>query len=162
MNSLKGKYAKESWVEMTEMVLPQHTNALNTVFGGVVMSWVDTAAAICAMRHSGRQVVTASIDALHFLAPIHLGWVANIKASVNYTSRTSCEIGVKVIAENPKTNETFHTASAYLTMVALDSNGRPTPMHPLLLETDEEKKRYEDAKERHEMRVKMKERQKKK
>lgn len=154
---MTNKFPRHSFVEMTEMVLPQHTNAIGTVFGGTVMSWVDIAAATCAMRHCRKQVVTASIDALHFLAPIKLGWIVTIKASVNFTSRTSCEVGVKVTAENPIAEESFHTASAYLTMVALDSHGKPVPIPQLTPETDEEKKRYAAAMERRKSRLALKE-----
>lgn len=155
--SSKIKSVRDSEVEMTEMVLPQHTNALGTVFGGVVLSWVDIAAAICAQRHSNRIVVTASIDAMHFLAPIKLGWIVNIKAAVNYTSKTSCEIGVKIDAENPLTREYHHTASAYVTMVALDSNGKPTNMPDLNSETDLDKRRCREAQERRAARLRLKE-----
>jgi acyl-CoA hydrolase len=141
---------------MTEIVLPQHTNALSTVFGGVVMSWVDIAAATAGMRHAGKQVVTASVDALHFLAPIRLGWIASVKASVNYVSRTSCEVGVKVTAENPLTGEKFHTASAYLTLVALDSQGRPAQMPGLRPETYDEQRRFKAAQVRRESRLALK------
>ena len=157
MDNLTPKPPRASWVEMTEIVLPQHTNALGTVFGGVVMSWVDIAAATCALRHTGRSVVTASIDAMHFLAPIKLGWIVTLKASVNYTHNTSCEIGVRITAENPLTGEKNHTASAYLTFVALDSNGKPTPFRPLVLETDEERQRFEAAKTRRSARLALKE-----
>jgi len=153
-----GKPPRDSWVEMTEIVLPQHTNAWGTVFGGVVMSWVDIAAATCAMRHCRRQVVTASIDAMHFLAPIKLGWVVNLKAAVNFTSRTSCEVGVRVVAENPLTGETHHTASAYVTMVALDHNGRPIPLPPVIPQSREEKIRFEAAGERRATRLALKKR----
>ena len=141
---------------MTEMVLPQHTNALGSVFGGTVMCWVDIAAATCALRHCSKQVVTASVDALHFLAPIRLGWIVTIQASVNFVGGTSCEIGVKIISENPISGETFHTASAYLTFVALDSHNRPTSIPPLLLETDEEKRRNSAAQIRRANRLKLK------
>lgn len=154
--SLEAKSPKVSHVEMTELVLPQHTNALGTIFGGVVLSWVDIAAAICAQRHTLKSVVTASIDAMHFLAPIRLGWIVNIKASVNFASQTSCEIGVKITAENPLTHEYHHTASAYVTMVALDSNGRPTPIPPVAPHTAEEKKRYEAALKRRTARLALK------
>ena len=78
---------------MTELVLPHHANSIGSVFGGTVMSWVDTAAAACGMRHSNRQVVTAAVDAMHFHAPIKLGWIVTIKASINFTAKTSCEVG---------------------------------------------------------------------
>ena len=146
----------QSRVIMTEMVLPQHTNAMGSVFGGTVMSWVDIAGATCALRHCHRQVVTAAVDALHFLAPIHLGWIVTIKASVNDVHNTSCEIGVKVTSENPLTNEVHHTASAYLTFVALDSHGRPAKMPPIILEDDEDRKRNAAAKLRRQARLKLK------
>ena len=147
------KAASSSQVVMTQLVLPTHTNALDTVFGGTVMSWIDIAAAIAAQRHSRKEVVTVSIDQLNFIAPIRRGWVVNLKASVNFVSRTSMEIGVRVDAENPKTSELFHTASAYLTFVALGSNGKPTEVPGLLLSTDDEKRRFSAAQKRREQRL---------
>lgn len=152
------KSPSDSWVEMTELVLPQHTNALGTVFGGVVMSWVDIAAATCAMRHAAKTVVTASIDAMHFISPIRLGWIVTLKSSVNFTSTTSCEIGVRVTAENPMTGEKFHTASAYLTFVALDSFGRATPIPQITPKTPEEIERAEAGKARRKGRLELRER----
>ncbi len=148
---LSAKSVKSSQVTMTELVLPTHTNALDTVFGGTVMSWIDICAAIAAQRHAGRDVVTASMDRLSFVAPIRRGWVVNLKASVNFTSRTSMEVGVRVDAENPKTGEMFHTASAYMTFVALGSDGKPTEVPKLLLESDEDKRRYGAAQKRREV-----------
>lgn len=156
MAALSGKPVSASQVVMTELVLPSHTNALGTIFGGVIMSWIDIAAAICSQRHSGREVVTASLDSLSFIAPVKKGWVVNLKASVNYVSRTSMEIGVRVDAEDPKTGEVFHTASAYTTFVALGADGRPTTVPPLFLETDEEKRRNTAAIKRREVRLQMK------
>ena len=153
---MPSKPVAQSQVTMTEMVLPQHTNALGSVFGGTVMSWVDIAAATCAMRHCAKQVVTASVDAMHFLAPVRLGWVVTIQASVNYVGGTSCEIGVKVTSENPISGERFHTASAYLTFVALDSHGKPTTIPGILLQSDEEKRRHASARLRRESRLKLK------
>lgn len=141
---------------MTELVLPQHTNALGTIFGGVVLSWVDIAAAICAQRHSGRLVVTAAIDAMQFVAPIRLGWIVSIKASINFASVTSCEVGVRITAENPQTNELNHTATAYVTMVALDSNGRPAEMPQVKPVTDVEIRRYNEAQHRRKQRLELK------
>jgi acyl-CoA hydrolase len=138
---------------MTEMVLPTHTNALGSIFGGTVMSWIDIAAAICAQRHSRKQVVTAHIDGLKFFAPVYKGWVVNLKASVNHVGNTSMEIGVRVDAENPQTGERFHTASAYLTFVALDSHSKPTQVAPILLENDEQKRRHAAALRRRENRL---------
>lgn len=158
VKQVAAKAPSESWVEMTEMVLPQHTNALGTVFGGVVMSWVDIAAATCAMRHTAKTVVTASVDAMHFISPIRLGWIVNLKSAVNFTSTTSCEVGVRVTAENPLTGEKFHTASAYLTFVALDSFGRATPIPQINPETPEEVGRMEAAKARRLARLELRER----
>ena len=155
-SGLTPKAVNVSQVTMTEMVLPQHTNALGSVFGGTVMSWVDIAAAICAMRHCGKQVVTASVDALHFLAPIRLGWIVTIQASINYVGGSSCEIGVKITSENPISGETYHTASAYLTFVSLDSHNRPTQMPALVLETDEQRRRHASAEIRRANRLKLK------
>lgn len=154
--SLPSKPVSASQVIMTELVLPSHTNALGSIFGGTVMAWIDIAAAICAQRHSGRDVVTASIDRLDFVAPVYKGWVVNMKASVNFTSRTSMEVGVRVDAENPKTGETFHTASAYTTFVALGSNGKPIEIPGLVLETEAEKRRFAEAQRRREVRLKQK------
>jgi acyl-CoA hydrolase len=117
------------------------------------MSWIDIAAAIAAQRHSQKQVVTASIDALHFVAPVKKGWIVNLKASVNYAAKSSMEIGVRVDAENPITGEKFHTASAYLTFVALDSNSKPTSVPKLIPETEDEKRRFQRAQQRRERRL---------
>ncbi|SME96554.1 acyl-CoA thioesterase [Pseudobacteriovorax antillogorgiicola] len=150
------KYPSESEVIMTELVLPQHTNELGTVFGGMVMSWVDIAAAICAQRHCGKQVVTASVDAMEFRAPVRLGWIMKLLGSVNNVWKSSCEVGVKVIAENPKSGEVYHTASAYVTMVALDSMGRPTAMPVIEPETEDQKRRFQEAQDRKVARLELK------
>lgn len=154
---MQGKPPSASATHHEHMVRPQHTNALGTLFGGEVMAWVDTVAAACAMRHAGKQVVTASIDAMHFLAPIRLGWLVNLDATVNFTSQHSCEVGVRVTAQNAITGEHNHTASAYLTFVSLDSNGKPTPMVPVLPTTAKEKERYEQAQDRRTQRLVLKE-----
>ncbi len=151
----------QSKVIMTEMVLPSHTNSIGTIFGGTIMSWVDICAAICAQRHSRKQVVTAHVDELTFVAPVFKGWVVNLKASVNFTGRTSMEVGVRVDAENPTTNEKFHTASAYLTFVGLDSRGNPTPIPAILPENDDEKRRNKAALARRDHRLKMRDQLKK-
>lgn len=147
------KPVSASQVVMTQLVLPTHINALGSIFGGTIMSWIDIAAAIAAQRHSNKEVVTASIDSLSFIAPVYKGWVVNLKASVNYTSRTSMEVGVRVDAENPRTGEVFHTASAYTTFVALGGNGKPIEVPGLICETADEKRRFEAGKRRREDRV---------
>lgn len=154
-NSPAGKSPRDSAVTMTEMVLPSDTNALGTIFGGKIMSWIDIAAAIAAGRHARRVVVTASIDALHFLAPVKLGHYVHIRAMVNFTARTSLEVGVRVDSENPITGEVTHTSTAYTTFVALDDHGRPTPVPAVLAESPEEKRRFEEAKKRRESRMKL-------
>lgn len=151
MNTAKPVSASE--VIMTQMVLPTHTNALGSIFGGTIMSWMDIAAAISAQRHCNQSVVTASIDDLSFYAPVKIGWVVNLKSKVNYVAKTSMEVGVKVTAENPKTGEVFHTSSAYLTFVALDSNGKPMLVPELILETDDDKRRYHEGQIRRQHRI---------
>ncbi len=141
---------------MTEIVLPQHTNALGTVFGGVVMSWADIAAACAAMRHTRKAVVTASMDALHFLAPIKLGWIVSIKARVNQTWNSSMEVGVRIEAENPLTSEHYHTASAYVTFVAVDQHGKPISVAQIKPETEADKRRQKQAVVRRQSRLNLK------
>jgi acyl-CoA hydrolase len=160
-SKLASKSPSESTVIMTELVLPTDTNALGTIFGGKIMSWIDIAAAIAAGKHAKRIVVTASIDALHFLAPVKVGHVVHIRANVNFASRTSMEVGVRVDSENLLTGELTHTATAYTTFVALDDHGRPTPVSPIAPETPEEKRRYAEAQKRRESRVKLAEELKK-
>lgn len=145
---LQPKPVSASEVIMTQLVLPIHINSLDTIFGGTIMSWIDIAAAISAQRHCNREVVTASIDQLSFYAPVKKGWVVNLKSKVNFVSKTSMEVGVQVTAENPRTGELSHTSSAYLTFVALDSNSRPTTVPDLVLETDEDRRRFEEGKSR--------------
>ncbi len=151
---LQSKTVSESSAEFNHLVLPQDTNALGSIFGGRVMEWVDIGAAIVATRHCRRVSVTASMDALNFISPIKLGDIVILKASVNYVHNTSMEIGVRVEAENPLTGTRQHTASAYLTFVALDEGGHPTEVPPLLCKTAEEKRRFEEGKKRREDRMK--------
>ena len=143
---LQSKPVSASEVIMTQLVLPIHINSLDTIFGGTIMSWIDIAAAISAQRHCNREVVTASIDQLSFYAPVKKGWVVNLKSKVNFVAKTSMEIGVQVTAENPRTNELFHTSSAYLTFVALDSFGKPTSVPELILESEDDKRRFDEGK----------------
>lgn len=145
---LNPKTPSESAVEMRELVMPNHTNPQNTVFGGTVMGWIDIAAAMVAARHCGRPVVTAHIDDIDFIAPIKMGYHVLIQASLNYVGRTSMIIGVKVTSENPYTSEIRTTTKAYLTFVALDDLGRPVEVPPLRPETEDEIRRFENAKKR--------------
>jgi len=155
MNKLATKTPTDSSVIMTQIVLPQHTNPHGTTFGGVIMSWMDIAAGICAQRHCRKTVVTASVDALHFLNPVRLGWVVTLLATVNHARRTSCEVGVRIEAENALTGEIFHTASAYFTMVALGSDLRPAAIPPIKAQTELEIQRFQEAAKRWEERLRL-------
>jgi acyl-CoA hydrolase len=148
-----GKPSRESRVEMTEIVLPGDTNALGTIFGGKVMQWIDIAASVAGMRHSGGSVVTASIDALTFLTPIHLGEIVRLQAQVNFVGRTSMEVGVRVEAENPRTATRRYTTKAYLTFVAIDADGKPRAIPPLVAENDDDRRRAADAEARRKARL---------
>src|SRR3989338_5910270 len=125
-----GKPVRESMVQMTEVVLPGHTNQLGTIFGGQLMAWIDIPASIAAGRHARTVSVTASIDALHFVAPVKLGHFVCIVSSVNFTGRTSMEIGVRLDSEDPATGVRTHVATSYLTFVAVDRDGNPQPVPP--------------------------------
>ncbi len=153
IEALPAKPAHQSYVEMTELVLPPHTNALGTAFGGQIMAWIDICAGIAAARHARRVAVTASMDDLHFRAPIHLGEVAILKAQVNRSWHTSMEVGVRLEAENPLTGERRHCSSAYLTFVALDEHGRRVSIPELIPETEDEKRRYAEAETRRNIRL---------
>ncbi|MGK5088668.1 acyl-CoA thioesterase [Bdellovibrionota bacterium FG-2] len=153
--TLAPKSPAQSTVVKTELVLPSDTNSLGTIFGGKIMSWIDIAAAIAAGKHARHVVVTASFDALHFVAPVKVGQVVHIKATVNFASRTSMEVGVRVDSENLITGEMHHTATAYTTFVALDSLGRPTPVPPIAPKTAEEKRRFLEAGKRRQSRVRL-------
>jgi acyl-CoA hydrolase len=144
----KSKKVAESPIQMRMLVMPNHTNPRNTIFGGVVMGWIDMAAAMCAEKHSEKICVTVHIDDISFKAPIKIGDHVCVSASINYVGKSSMVIGCKVIAENPLTKDVRHTTSAYLTFVALDDVGRPTSVPSLELVTDDEKRRFTEAKER--------------
>jgi len=141
-------------------MMPQDANPLGNVHGGVIMKYIDNVAGMVGTRHSGRPVVTASIDRLDFHHPVHVGNMLILKASANFVGRTSMEIGVRVEAEDLVKGEVRHTASAYLTFVALDPKGRPTELPGLLVESDDEKRRHEEARRRREMRLAERKREK--
>lgn len=145
------KTPSETAIEMREMVMPNHTNNHGTVFGGTVMSWIDIAAAMVAARHCGRPVVTAHIDDIDFIAPIKMGYHVLIQASLNYVGKSSMIVGVKVTSENPYTGEVRTTTKAYLTFVALDDLGRPVSVPGLNPETEDEIRRFDNAKKRVQM-----------
>jgi len=150
---MKPKPVSESRVETVELVLPNDTNPLGNILGGRVMHLIDITASIAAMRHARKRVVTAQTDELTFRHPIKLGHLIILRASVNYAGSTSMEVGVKVLSEDPVTGEQQHTSSAYLTFVAVNEEGQPSAIPPLLLETAEDERRNREAKQRRESRL---------
>lgn len=150
---MQPKASRESMTSMTEIVLPSDGNALGTAFGGKVMQWIDICAAITAQRHCRRIVVTASMDDLHFRAPIRVGMVATLEARVHATFRHSLVISVDVHSEHPLTGARNHCCSAMLTFVALGEDGKPVAVPPLLQETDQDRARQEEAEVRRQQRL---------
>jgi acyl-CoA hydrolase len=142
---MPGKRVSESRVEMVEIALPNDANTVGSVLGGKVLHLIDIAGAIAAHRHSRRAVVTASIDEVDFRHPIRIGQMILLFSSVNFVARSSMEVGVKVLSEDPLTGQQRHTSSAYLTFVALGGDGRPVEVPPVIPETPEEARRYEEA-----------------
>lgn len=140
---------EHSVTTMTEHVLPSHANALGTVFGGTIMSWIDVCAAICAQRHAQKLVVTAFVDDLVFEGPVRVGEVVKLQARVNATFRTSMELEVIVEGENPIAGNTWPCVRAMLTFVAIDETTRkPVPVPPLLLDTEDAQRRQKLGEER--------------
>jgi acyl-CoA hydrolase len=150
---MKARHPSESETVMSELMMPNHANIMGNVFGGVILSLVDRIAAVCAIRHSKKQCVTVSVDKVDFKEPIHVGELITGFARVNYAGKTSMEVGVKIIAEHLITGEKRHTNSCYVTYVALDDNGRPSGVPPIVPETPDEKRRYERAAKRRASRV---------
>ena len=153
MSELPAKPRAASVTEMIEYVLPQHANIGSTVFGGQIMAWVDLCAAICAQRHAGRPCVTAFVDDLLFKRPVRVGQVVRLRAQVTATFRTSMEIDVAVTGEDTVTGETWPTVEARVTFVAMDPERKPTPVPPLLLETDADRAAQSAAEERRRARL---------
>ena len=143
------KNVSNSEVIMHELVLPNETNAHGNIFGGKVMYYMDMCAAMSAYKHARKSVVTASVDRLNFLAPAKMGDILILKSLVNYVSKTSMEVGVKIESENPITGKIKHTASAHLTFVALDKENKPTSVNPIIPESENEIRRYDRAKKRY-------------
>lgn len=131
--------------EMTEIVLPNDTNTLGNLLGGRLMHFIDLTAAMAAFRHARTYIVTAAMDHIDFIRPVHLGNLVTLKSSVNRAFTSSMEIGVKVWAENPQTGMNLHVASAYLVFVAIDENGHPVKVPELIPETADEIRRHGDA-----------------
>jgi uncharacterized protein (TIGR00369 family) len=156
---MQGKPVRESQLTMAIQMNPEDANPAGNVHGGVIMKYVDTAAGVVAIRHSRNIAVTASIDRLDFHYPVFVGDLLILKASINMVGRTSLEVGVRVEAENLLTGEVRHTASAYLTFVALDEKGKPSEIPPLIIETEEQTRRNCEAQIRRHSRLAEKERE---
>ncbi|MCS6935257.1 MAG: acyl-CoA thioesterase [Chitinophagales bacterium] len=150
---MNGKTPKESRTVMTEIVLPNDTNALNNLRGGKILHWMDIASAIAAGKHTNSVVVTASVDHVSWENPIKLGDVVTITATVTRVFNTSMETHIEVWAENLPSQTRYKCNEAYYTFVALDSNGKPKKAIPLIPETEEEIRKYEEAMARRELRL---------
>lgn len=157
---MEGKTVRESLVALSHVMLPQDANIAGNVHGGVIMKHVDTAAGLVAARHARSNCVTASIDRLDFHHPVFVGNLLTLRASINFVGRTSMEIGVRAETEDVITGQIRHTASAYLTFVALDGNRRPKEVPPLILESQDEIRRNREARARRETRLREKTREK--
>ncbi len=145
---------EETRCVMTQIVMPMHTNGVaGVMFGGIMMQWIDVCAGVAAMRHAGGAVLTASIDRLDFLSPVHVGEIVVLQAQVNYTSRTSMEVGCRVETEDMHTRTRRYVTKAYLTFVAVEASGRPRPITPLTLVTDTDRRRHAEAETRRKARL---------
>ncbi len=151
---MKARKVSDSRVEIAQVMYPEHANPAGNVHGGYILKIVDQAAAIAGARHTHQNVVTASVDRMDFISPVYIGNLVFAKASINYTGKTSMEIGVRVEAECIRTGTHTHVGSAYLTFVALDDNDKPTEIPQIITETEEEKRRYMEAQNRRELRLK--------
>ncbi len=145
---MQPKPPSASRVTLAQIMQPQHASYLGFVHGGEIMRLIDEAGALACMRHAGRPVVTVAVDQIFFNEPIRIGDLVLITAEVSFVGRTSMEAEIQVVAENPLTGHRRHTNTAYLVYVALDEQGRPTPVPPLLLENEAQKQRFEEAKAR--------------
>jgi len=151
---MEGKRVKDSSFVMVQLMGPQDTNIAGNVHGAVLIKLMDNTAGVVAVRHGQtRRGITASIDQITFHQPVHVGDIVNVKGSVNMVGNTSMEIGIRVEVEDLMTGESRHAASAYFTMIAVDQEGRPMTLPPLILDTEEERRRNSEAQERRENRL---------
>ncbi len=150
---LEPRTVKASRISIAQVMQPEHANNLGNVHGGWIMKLVDEAGALAFMRHARRRVVTVAIDSMVFRQPIRIGDLVILNAEVTYVGRTSGEVEIEVVAENPVTGEQTHTNTAYLVYVALDDNGQPVQVPPLKTETESELRRMEAARERQQRRL---------
>ncbi len=142
------KKVSESRTEISHLMMPSQANFGGNVFGGTILSIADGVAYVCAARHAGPYCVTVSVDRVDFHEAIKIGELVTFKASINYAGRTSMEVGIKIFAENLKTGEKRHTNTCYFTMVALDETGKPKEVPTLVLETDDDRRRFREGEER--------------
>jgi acyl-CoA hydrolase len=156
MHERRKKKVSDSTITMTELVLPQHTNQLGNLLGGQLMHWIDICAALSSSKHSQRVCVTASVDHIDFHHPLKLGNVVTLTASVNRAFKTSMEVGVKVVGESYLEGKKIHTNTAYLTFVSVDENGKPVETFEIVPESEDERRRFEQALQRRENRLKNK------
>ncbi|WP_313517678.1 acyl-CoA thioesterase [Pseudomonas sp.] len=143
---------------MTVLMTPDMANFSGNVHGGTLLKYLDEVAYACASRYAGRYVVTLSVDQVIFREPVHVGELVTFLASVNYSGRTSMEVGVKVVTENIRERSVRHTNSSFFTMVALDEDGKPSPVPPLQPETYDEKRRFAQAQQRRQIRQELEQR----
>ncbi len=153
-SDLPSKPVRDSISDVADLMFPPDSNMHGTVFGGKVLQMVDKAASVCAMRHSGKPVVTVAMERVEFLVPIRVGTFLIANARVNHTGRTSMEIGVEVYAEDMPGGRRVHTNSCLVTMVAVDAERRPSSVPGLILETPEDKERWTAAEARRKARLK--------
>ena len=150
---MQGKTVEESAVVMRHTLMPNETNLTGSMHGGDLLKHIDNAGGMAAWRHARNPVVTASLEQMDFLAPINLGQLLTLKASVLRVGRTSMDVGVRVEGEDLNSGEVRHLASCYLTYVAIDEHRRPTPVPPLIIRTEEERRRQRQAEERRSCRL---------
>ena len=150
---MDSKIDKKSKIHLAQLMMPEHANPAGNVHGGTIMKIIDNAALIAATRYTRSNCVTASVDKIDFITPVYVGNLVIAYASLNYTSRKSIEIGVRIEAECLLTGVRTHVASAYLTFVALDKNDKPSEVLPFIPETEEEKRRNKEAIKRRENRL---------
>jgi acyl-CoA hydrolase len=148
-----GKCSRDSEVILSQQMMPSDANPLGNIHGGAIMKLVDEAGGLAATRHARRPVVTVTMDSMTFLSPVRVGHLLTLRGRVNWVGKSSIEVGVRVEAENPITGEITHTNSAFAVFVALDDEGRPSPVPPLILETEEDRRRWNEGEERQEIRL---------
>jgi uncharacterized protein (TIGR00369 family) len=147
------KCASDTAVNVSQQMMPSDANPLGNVHGGYVMKLIDEAGALAAMRHARRPVVTVAMDSITFLSPVRVGHLLTMHGKVNWVGKSSIEVGIHVEAENPITGEITHTNSAFAIYVALDDAGHPISVPPLVLETDEDRRRWNEGEERQQLRL---------